>query len=90
MVQDAEAKAEAIAKTFAKFSNLDDDGREVPKFSDRTDTVLERVNFSASKILRILQHLDVTKATGPDNIPNVVLKSCSAELAGPLSLLFRL
>jgi hypothetical protein len=90
VVQDPQAKAEALAKAFAEFSNLDDDGREVPKFSDRTDTVLERVNFSAPKILRILQHLDVTKATGPDNIPNVVLKSCSAELAGPLSLLFRL
>ena len=37
---------------------------------------------------RILQNLDVTKATSADNIPVRVLKVCSEELSKPLALLF--
>ena len=36
---------------------------------------------------RILQNLDVTKATGADNIPARILKVCSEELSKPLALL---
>jgi len=39
-------------------------------------------------VKRILQNLDVTKATGADNIPARILKVCSEELSKPLALLF--
>ena len=43
---------------------------------------------TASEVKRILQNLDVTKATGADNIPARILKVCSEKLSKPLALLF--
>ena len=36
-------------------------------------------------VTRSLNHLDPSKATGPDGVPGIVLKMCAAELGGPLS-----
>ena len=43
--RDPQEKAEALAKPFTKFSNLDGDDREVLNYSDLTSTVLDQVNF---------------------------------------------
>ena len=80
-MQDPQTKVETLAKAFAEFSNLDNYNREGLNFSFRTSTVPYRLNFSAPNNFRILWHIGVTKATGPENIPNVVLKSYSAKLA---------
>ena len=44
--------------------------------------------FRYDEILKILKKLDVSKATGPDNIDGVVLKKCHKSLAYPLTLIF--
>eukprot|EP00061_Rhincodon_typus_P015996 g43976.t1 len=36
-----------------------------------------------------LETLDTAKATGSDNIPAIVLKTCAPELAAPLAKLFQ-
>ena len=38
----------------------------------------------------LLKTLDTSKATGPDNISNALLKHCSISLAKPLSIIFNL
>ena len=50
--------------------------------------LLLSLKTTASDVKRILQNLDVTKATGADNIPARILKVCSEELSKPLALLF--
>ena len=49
-----------------------------------------KVHFRPSNVRRALRQLDSNKATGPDGIPARVLKHTAAELAKPLSTLFRL
>ena len=44
--------------------------------------------FRYDEILKILKKLDVSKATGPDNIDGVVLRKCHKSLAYPLTLIF--
>ena len=87
-MQDPQARTEALAKAFDEFSNLEEDGEEAHYFPDQTDTVLHCANYSTPKTLRIRQCLCVTKAMGLDNIPNVMFKSYSPELAGPCSSVF--
>ncbi len=41
-------------------------------------------------VYELLQSLDTSKATGPDNISNALLKKCSLSLAKPLCLIFNL
>ena len=46
--------------------------------------------FWPSKVKKQLLGLDTTKATGPDDIPALVLKTAAPELATPLARLFQL
>ncbi len=41
-------------------------------------------------VYELLEKLDTSKATGPDNISNALLKKCSFSLARPLCLIFNL
>ena len=48
------------------------------------------IDFSATRVHRLLNEINVNKASGPDDIPGIVLKNCSNHLAYPLSLVFKL
>ena len=50
--------------------------------------LLMSIKTTTGEMKSILQNLDVTKATGADNIPARILKACSEELSTPLTLLF--
>ena len=40
-------------------------------------------------VLKILSQLDEKGATGPDQLPAIILKQCRQELVGPITLLVR-
>ena len=44
--------------------------------------------FKISDILTKLEHIDLNKGPGPDNIPPIFLKNCSFSLSRPLWILF--
>ena len=48
-------------------------------------------NFLISEfdICKIISTLDLNKATGPDGIPNIIIKSCADALCTPLAIIFR-
>ena len=46
------------------------------------------IKTTADEVKEILQNLDITKATGADNVAARILKACSEELSTPLALLF--
>jgi Reverse transcriptase (RNA-dependent DNA polymerase)/Endonuclease-reverse transcriptase len=48
----------------------------------------EQSEITEKEILSIICDLDVSKATGPDNIPAILIKECRVELLKPLSILF--
>ena len=48
------------------------------------------IDFSATRVHGLLNNINVNKASGPDDIPGIVLKTCSNHLAYPLSLIFKL
>eukprot|EP00061_Rhincodon_typus_P001427 g14762.t1 len=54
-----------------------------------TDTSLQPIRITPHDIKKPLETLDLEKATGPDNIPMIVLKTCAPELATPLAKLFQ-
>ena len=78
----------AHAEVFAEFPNLGDDDKEVIDFPDYINTVLYRLNYSAPKVVQYPQSLDVTISIGLHIIFNIILKTHSAKLAGPLSPFF--
>ena len=81
-------KAKLFAKNFSKNSNLDDSGISLPVFPSRTNLKLHNISVTPKMIKKVIMNLDLSKASGPDCIPVVVLKNCEPELSYILAELF--
>ena len=71
--------AKLFAKNFSKNSNLDDSGISLPVFPSRTNLKLH-ISVTPKMVKKVIMNLDLSKASGPDCIPVVVLKNCGSEL----------
>ena len=77
----ASDKAKLFAQNFSMNSNLDDSGISLPVFSSRTNLKLHNISVTPKMVRKVVVNLDVSKASGPDFIPVVVLKNCEPELS---------
>ncbi|XP_045449132.1 uncharacterized protein LOC123657655 [Melitaea cinxia] len=89
LAHSAKEKADLFASLFAENSRLDVAGK-APPISTRADCIMAEVRIRQKEILKILQTLDVNKASGPDGIPAIVLRTCAPELSPPPTRLYRL
>ena len=74
-------KAKLFAKTFSKNSNLDNSGISLPVFPSRTNLKLHNISVTRKMVKKVIMNLDLSKTSGPDCIPVVVLKNCEPELS---------
>ena len=77
-----------FAKIFSKITNLDDLGISLPVFPPRTNLKLHNISLTPKMVKKVIMNLDLSKASGPDCIPVVVLKNCEPELSYILAELF--
>ena len=80
MLSSASDKAKLCAKNFSKNSNLYDTGISLPVFPSRTILKLH-ISVTPKLVKKFTTNLDLSKASGPDYIPVVVLKNCEPELS---------
>ena len=88
MLFSASDKAKLFAENFSKNSNLDDSGISLPVFPSRTNSKLHNISVTPTMVKKVTMNLDLSKASGPDCIPVVVLKNCEQELPYILAELF--
>ena len=88
MLSSASDKAKLFAGTFSLNSNLDDSGVSLPVFASRTNLKLLNISVTPKMVRKVVMNLDLSKASGPDCIPVVVLKNCEPELSYILAELF--
>ena len=69
-------KAKLFAENFSKNSNLDDSGISLPVFPSRIHLKLHNFSVSLIMVKKFIINLDLSKASGRDCIPVVVLKNC--------------
>ena len=62
-------------------SNLDDSGISLLVFPSRTNMKLDNIYVTPKMVRKVILNLDLSKASGPDCIPVVVLKICKPELS---------
>ena len=84
----ASDKAKLFAENFSKNSNLDDSGISLPVFPSRTNLKLHNISVTPKMVKKVVTNLDMSKASGTDCIPVVVLKNCEPELSYILAELF--
>ena len=75
---------------FKTQSDLNDAGKELPHIIQSNPNNLTQLVTNPTVVKSILETLQTGKASGPDNINNYVLKTCSSELSHPLFKLFNL
>ena len=88
VLSSASDKAKLFAENFSKNSNLDDSGISLPVFPSRSNLKLHHISVTLKMVNKIIMNLDLSKASGPDCIPVVVLKNCEPELSYILAELF--
>ena len=88
MLSSASDKAKLFTENFSKNSNLDDSGISLPVFPSRTNLKLHNISVTSKMVKKVIINLDLSKASGPDCIPVVVLKNCEPELSYILAELF--
>ena len=76
------------AKLFAQKANLDDSGISLPVFPSRTHLKLHNISVTPKMVKKVIMNLDLSKASGPDCIPVVVLKNCEPKRSYILAKLF--
>ena len=83
------AKSELLADHFANQCSLPPPSNDfmLPDFHFTTNARISELSFTPNQILKVLQSLNPSRATGPDGIGNRLLKSCASSLSTPLTLL---
>ena len=88
MLSSASDKARLFAESFSINSNLDDSGISLPLLSSRTNLKLHNISVTPKMVRKVVMNLDLSKASGPDCIPVVVLKNSESERSYILAELF--
>ena len=81
-------KAKLFPENFSQNSNLDDSGILLPVFPSRTNLKLHNISVTSKMVKKVIMNLDLSKASGPDRIPVVVLKHYEPKLSYILAELF--
>ena len=81
VLSSASDNAKLFAENFSKNSNIDDSGISFPVFPSRTVLKLHNISVTPTMVKKVIISLDLSKASGPDCIPVVVLKNCELELS---------
>ena len=61
----------------------------LPALPSRTNMKLHNISVTPKVVKKIITNLDLSKASGPDCIPVMVLKNCEPELSYILAELFK-
>ena len=80
MLSSASDKAKLFGENFSKNSDLDDSGISLPVFPSRTNLKLH-ISVIPKMVKMVIMNHDLSKTSGPDCIPVVVLKNCEPELS---------
>ena len=88
MLSSTSDKSKSFPENFSLNSNLDDSGVSLPVFPSRTNLELHNISVTPKMVRKVVMNLDLSKASGPDCIPVVVLKNCEPEPSYILAELF--
>ena len=82
--------AKLFSEIFSKNSNLDDTGASLPAVHSRTFLKMYNIPVTPWLVKKTITNLNLSKLSGPDCIPVVVLRKCDHELLYILAKLFNM
>ena len=86
-ITDDQGKADILANQFHSVFTKDD--CQVPNLPPSNFPDMPEIDITTDGITKLLRNLDVSKANGPDMIPNHVLKLTAEQIAPALQFIFK-
>ena len=81
MLSSASDKAKLFAENVFKNCNLDDSGISLPAFPSRTNLKQHNISVTPKMVKKVLTNPDLSKASSPDCIAVVALKTVSLNFS---------
>ena len=88
IISDSEKKAEALSSQF-KSVFTEEDTTDMPSLGNPCTPPMEQIEVSTYGVEKMLQGLNPSKASGPDQIPLWFLKMTASEIAPVLTNIFQ-
>ena len=88
ILSSASEKAKLFPENSNRNSNIDDSGISLLVFLSATNLKLHNISVTPKMVENVIANLLLSKASGPDCIPVVVLKNCEPEFSYRLAELF--
>ncbi len=85
---DPSSKAELLNAQFESVFTRENEDEELPMPAGPQLPTIDDLFVSAQGVQKLLSQININKASGPDSIPNAILKSLSNELAPVLASIF--
>ena len=85
MLSSASVKAKLSTENLSKNSTFHDADITLPVFPSRTNLKLLNFSIAPKMVKEVIENLALSRASGTDGIPVVVLKNCEDELSYVLS-----
>ena len=89
LFNDGKTKAELLNKQF-KSVFTKDHSEPLPPLKETSYPSINSLKIHHDGVLNLLNKINPNKASGPDNIPNLILKNCAKELTPAIVHLFNL
>ena len=89
LYHDSRTKAELLSHQFKSVLTMDDDTDHIPTMSHPKYPNIENINISIEGVEKLLDNINIHKASGPDKIPNIIFKTCSKEISPALANIFK-
>ena len=89
LYHDDKTMAELLNHQFKSVFTMDYDTDHLPTMSRPKYPNIESITISIQGVEKLLDNINIHKASGPDKIPNIILKICSVEISPALANIFQ-
>ena len=87
--QDSRETAELLNKQFKSVFTVENKEDVLPPLSEKQYPSMVDIKVREEGVKKLLEKLNTHKASGPDSIPNTLLKNCAEELAPVITNIFQ-
>ena len=88
-VSESKEKAQILVEQFRSVFTIEDSS-DMPHMEKQYRHKLPDLTIKTEGVEKLLKNIVTSKASGPDNIPNIILKKCAVQLAPGLRTIFQL
>ena len=88
LISDSKAKAEILIQQFKSVFTIDK-STAIPQTTKHIDEPILKLTIRENGVDKLLQDINPSKASGPDEIPNRILKECASQITPSLTVIFQ-